>query len=318
MLNCFLRVAAGLSILVTGVVAAPAPPDRGMWVWETKPLLRDAGERRTFFEFCQRFGINVVAMQVATSAAGTGRQVDEAKSWAALIAEASRRGMRVHALDGDPVFTNPAQHETALAIVDAIVAYNRSVAPASRFFGIHLDIEPYVLPEWKNPVSRQDQLLHYLEVNSRAAERAHAAGLVFGVDIPFWWHAPDEQTGEPVGIVTFRGVRQLTTDHLLDFVDNIGIMAYRNFAAGPDGIITHALDTVRRAERAGRRIKAFVGVETEKVSEGVPDKVTFAVKSPEELKKEVLAAESALSEYKSFAGVAIHRYVAFRRMVKTP
>jgi hypothetical protein len=53
----------------------------------------------------------------------------------------------VHALDGDPEFTRAAQHGTVLSIVNAVVAYNASVAPAARFDGVQLDIEPQALPE---------------------------------------------------------------------------------------------------------------------------------------------------------------------------
>ena len=289
-----------------------------MWVWETQPLLRDAGERQTFFEFCKEFRITVVAMQIATRGSGASRQLDSAAEWKTLITEAHRRKMRVHALDGDPTFANVAQHETALSIVNAVVAYNASAVPAARFDGMHLDIEPYLLPEWKEPASREQKLAEYLDLNHQAALRARAAGLLYGVDIPFWWHTPDEVTGQPVGLVTFRGQRKLATEHLLDFVDNIGIMAYRNVAAGPDGIVTHALDTIRRAEKAGSRVRAFVGLETEKVGEGVPAKVTFAGKSGRELQAEVRAAEASLSQYSSFAGLAIHRYGSFRRLVKAP
>ena len=287
-----------------------------MWVWETQPLLRDAAERRTFFEFCKEFRINTVAMQIATRGTGTNRQLDAAAEWKTLITEAHRRGMRVHALDGDPQFAYPAQHDTALSILNAVVGYNASAVPTARFDGMHFDIEPYLLPGWKEPASREVQLTQYLDVNHRAAASAQAAGMLYGVDIPFWWHTPDEVTGEPVGIVAFRGQRKLATEHLLDFVDNIGIMAYRNVAGGPDGIITHALDTIRRAEKPGRNVRAFVGVETEKVSEGVPTKITFAGKSGRELQTEVRAAEAALSRYSSFAGIAIHRYGSFRRIVK--
>jgi hypothetical protein len=287
-----------------------------MWVWETQPLLRDSAERRTFFEFCKEFRINTIAMQIATRGTGANRQLDAAAEWKTLITEAHRRGMRVHALDGDPQFAYPAQHETALAIVNAIVGYNASAVAAARFDGMHFDIEPYLLPEWKEPASRELQLAQYLDLNHRAAARARAAGLLYGVDIPFWWHAPDEVTGQPVGLVTFRGQRKLATEHLLDFVDNIGIMAYRHVAGGPDGIVTLALDTIRRAEKAGSKVRAFVGLETERVGEGVPAKITFAGKTGRELQAEVRAAEAALSPYSSFAGLAIHHYGAFRRIVK--
>lgn len=312
------RVAAVL--LLTSLLGAAGPqtkPDRGLWVWETAPLLGDVGERRVFFEFCKAHGINVVGMQIATRGTGADRQLDARAEWTALITEAHRRQMRVHALDGDPKFARAAQHGTVLSIVNAVVAYNASVAPAARFDGMHLDIEPQALPEWKDPKARERLLAEYLEVNQGAAARARPAGLLYGVDIPFWWHMPDDVTGEPIGIVTFHGERKLVTEHLLGFVDNIGIMAYRNVAAGPDGIITLALDTIQRVERT-RDVRVFVGIETEKVREGVPATITFAGKTLRDMRQEIRAAEEAFAPYASFLGIAIHRYGSLRVMPQAP
>lgn len=314
-----LRCVAAVLLLTSllGAAGPPKKPDRGLWVWETEPLLREADERRVFFEFCKAHGINVVAMQIATRGTGAGRQLDARAEWTALITEAHRRRMRVHALDGDPEFTRAAQHGTVLSIVNAVVAYNASVASAARFDGVHLDIEPQALPEWKDPKARESLLAEYLEINEGAAARARAAGLLYGVDIPFWWHRPDDVTGEPIGIVTFHGERKLVTEHLLGFVDNIGIMAYRNVAAGPDGIITLALDTIQRVERT-RNVRAFVGIETEKVREGVPATITFAGKTVRDMREEIRVAEEALAPYSSFLGIAIHRYGSLRYMPQAP
>jgi hypothetical protein len=311
------RIAVALLLTLPGPAAAQAKPDRGMWVWESAPILRDAGERRAFFEFCKAHGVNVIAMQIATRGTGPDRRLDDRAEWTAFITEAHRSRMRVHALDGDPVYARSAQHGTVLSIVDAVVAYNASVAPAARFDGVHLDIEPYALPEWKDPRTREPLLVEYLEVNQEAAARARAAGMLYGVDIPFWWHMPDDVTREPIGIVRYRGERTLATEHLLRFVDNIGIMAYRNVAAGPDGIITLALDTVQRAERT-RKVRAFVGIETEKVGDGVPAKVTFAGKTLRDMREEIRAAEAALARYASFVGIALHRYGSLRYLPKSP
>lgn len=311
------RIVAVVLLTLPGAARAQAKPDRGMWVWESAPILREARERQAFFEFCKTHGVNVVAMQIATRGTGPERQLDDRAEWITFITEAHRNRMRVHALDGDPAFARSAQHGIVLSIVNAVVAYNASMVPAARFDGVHLDIEPYALPEWKDPKTREPLLVEYLEVNQEAAARVHAAGLLYGVDIPFWWHMPDDATGGPIGMVTFRGERKLATEHLLGFVDNIGIMAYRNVAAGPDGIITLALDTVQRAERT-RRVRAFVGIETEKVGEGVPARITFAGKTMRDMREEIRAAEAALARYASFVGIAIHRYGSFRYLPKEP
>jgi hypothetical protein len=75
------------------------------------------------------------------------------------------------------------------------------------------------------------------------------------------WGERDPETGEPIGITTFRGARVVASDRLLEIVDNVGIMDYRTSAAGPDGIIAHARETLRAAERASTA-RVYVGVET--------------------------------------------------------
>ncbi len=287
--------------------------EHGLWVWDSPPLLHDAHEREAFFDFCARHHIGVAGIEIFTRATDAGRRLDNAAEWRTLIREARRRGMRLHALDGDPHYALRSEHGTVLSIVDAVLAYNASVAPDERFYGIHLDIEPYLLPEWKEPSARERLLADYLDLNLGAAARARAAGVVYGVDIPFWWQSIDTATGEAVSITTFRGVRKSATAHLLKIVDIVGVMAYRNVAAGPDGIVTRALETLDLADNADGA-RTFVGVETEKVSEGVPAKVTFAGKSLEQLDAEVRSVDDVFVGRPAYAGIAIHRYVSLRQM----
>jgi hypothetical protein len=294
-------------------VGGQVTPTRGLWVWEATPLLNDLNEQRSFFDFCERKGVGVVGIQIETSKVGPERRLTNASRWKEFLTEASRRRMRLHALDGSPRYALPSEHETVLSIVNAVIAFNASVSSTERFYGIHFDIEPYLLEEWKDPRTRERLLADYLAVNERAAKRARAGGLVYGVDVPFWWKAIDADTGEAVTTTTFHGIRKTAVEHLLDVVDNVGVMAYRNVAAGPDGIITDALDTLNAADAAGD-VRAFVGVETEKVRDGVPEKVTFAGKSLEEFHAQINAVDDVFVGRPSYAGIAIHRYATFREM----
>jgi hypothetical protein len=287
---------------------------RGLWVWETPPLLHDPSARRAFFEFCAHHDIGIVGIQIATQGRGVDRRLTDATEWKTLIADAHRRGMRIHALDGDPAYARRAEHATVLSIVDAVIAYNAAAAASERFYGIHLDIEPYLLAEWTDPHSRERLLAEYLDLNERAAQRARAAGIVYGVDVPFWWRSVDTATGQPVSATTFHGVRKSATEHVLGIVDNVGIMAYRNVAAGPDGIVADALATLDAADRIGSA-KAFVGVEVDTVSDGVPAKATFAGKTLRELHDQLTAVDTVFVGRPAYAGIAIHRYAAYRQLL---
>lgn len=308
-------LSALLLIPLVSALALPPQPSakrtRGLWVWESSRLLHDEHAQVDFLDFCQHHGIGVVSVQVRAAGTGSQRHLDDERQWKTLIKGAHRRGMRVHALDGDPNYARPAQRGVVLSIDDAIVAFDAAASPAERFDGIHLDIEPYLLPEWAEPRTREPLLADYLQVNELSAAKAHAAGLRYTVDLPFWWYETDPATGEPVSVTTYHGVRRPAPDHLLEIVDNLGLMAYRRVASGSDGVVALATQTIEHADASGK-VKVFVGVETEEPSTHVPAKVTFAGASLDQMNKELAVVDDALNHHPSFSGIAIHRYATYR------
>jgi hypothetical protein len=168
----------------------------------------------------------------------------------------------VHALDGYPEFAQRAYHGTPLAIVDAVLAFNRQSLPQQRFDGVHFDNEPYLLLGWHDKGTRERILCEFLELNVECQRRVRSEpGLQFGVDIPFWWQTKDEVHGGCVGDVTYHGVRKAASYHVIDQLDNVGVMDYRDSADGADGMIAHARDLVAYADQAnGANI--WLGVET--------------------------------------------------------
>ena len=169
----------------------------------------------------------------------------------------------MQALDGLPEFTQKAFHHVPLAVVDAVIAFNKQAESDERFDGIHLDNEPYTLLGWHEPTRRDQILVEFLELNAECQRRVRAAkGLVFGVDIPFWWQELDPHTGKPIGDVTFNGRRKPASFHCIDLLDNVGIMNYRDQADGADGLIAHAQQILAYSERSGGAT-IFMGIETD-------------------------------------------------------
>ena len=91
------------------------------------------------------------------------------------------------------------------------------------------------------------------------AARSSAAGLAFGVDIPFWYDAKSEYDGNRI-TATYRGENKPVSQHLIDLVDEIAVMAYRTSAFGADGIIRHAASELDYARQSGKKV--YVAVET--------------------------------------------------------
>ena len=238
---------------------------RAMWVWEAGPVLTDEAARKELFDFCAKNRVDELFFQilylVAEEEDGTKScELSKVEELRGFLREASGRGIRVHAMDGYPEYALRRLHDEVLAVVDAIVTYNDASAPEERFRGIHLDNEPYQILGFDGP-ARQSILSQYLELNDRimAHLKERGSDLVYGVDIPFWLDEKDMK-GVPQGIVTYKGVTKDAAKHIIDIVDNVGIMDYRSFAGGVDGIIYHAMGEIDYADKAGKQ--TYIGVET--------------------------------------------------------
>ena len=289
--------------------ATQARTSRALWVWDSAPLLQAAPARQRFLEFCRARAIDMAWLQVARLPAGNRLQHED--GWRELLHDAHRSGVKIHALDGDPEYVLRERHQVVLTLVDTIIRFNREAPPDRRFDGIHLDNEPYLLAGWQLPVMRERLLAEYLELNARIQRVVRAeGGLEYGVDIPFWWQVQDNQTGAAIGAVTFEGVRKAASFHILDIVDNVGIMDYRNVAGGTDGIIAHARALLEYGN--GTKTKVFVGVDTSPVAHVELPKLTFDGRSNAEMEHELALAHAAFTGHRSYAGFAIHHYVAYR------
>ena len=92
--------------------------------------------------------------------------------------------------------------------------------------------------------------------------------------------------------------------------DGIVVLAYRDVAAGPDGIIDHASTEVALAARANKPV--ILGVET--APAGL-DKITFAEEGVAAMEGQLAQVVSAYQSVSSFDGIAIHHYGSYRTLV---
>ncbi len=256
-------------------IARNAAP-RTMWLWKLGELLEQETARESLFDLCAHEGIEQLWVQIgykvdplSVQVASTGGkpiaanvQLRHEEPLRQFLAAAHRARLQVHALDGDPEHCVRARHPVPLGVVDAIIAFNQASAPDQRFDGIHFDNEPHALLGWQDRSRREKMLKDFLDLNAECQRRVRTlSGLTFGVDIPFWWHHVDLQTGKPVGEVTFNGKKKAASWHCLDLFDNVGLMNYRDSADGADGMVVHGQDLLAYADNnKGARI--FMGVET--------------------------------------------------------
>lgn len=265
---------------------------RAMWNWNPIPLLLDPLRRKDFLSFCKRERIARVWLQLPTRSVRspeTGMIADRPANGdyhveilhparlRSFLAAAHAEGIKVEALDGAPEYAVRKFHHVPLAIVDAVIAFNRESSPAERFDGVHFDNEPYLLIGWHFPELRKQILKEFLELNLECQRRIRSrSDMVYGIDIPFWWQSVDPQTGKMNAPATRNSVEKAASFHYIDVLDSVGIMNYRNTADGADGMLAHGLELLEYGDKA-RKARIWLGVET---VTGPPVDVWFTVGLP--------------------------------------
>jgi len=233
------------------------PLRKAMWLWETNKMIESRPEQNILIDFCHEQKITDLFVQIPYEA-----EFAQAKwtiKWnmarmRPLMGRLHEAGIQVHALDGAPKYALKKNHGRVIALIGKIIEFNKAASPQERFVGIRFDIEPYLLREFGG-IQRKRVLREYLELLHQSRALTHPAQLVLGVDVPFWFDAYNDFF-EPVAAINGRPM----SEHIIDIVDNVGIMDYRTVAYGADGVIAHGTGELRYAEKKGKKI--FIGLET--------------------------------------------------------
>ncbi len=275
-----------------------AGPVRAMWVWDARIVLTPESRAR-LLSFCRRHRIDALFL----SAYDLRSPLD--RSFRQFNREAHRAGISVQALAGDPRWGKSQYHHVPLQWVEAVRQLNARAPPAERFDGIHTDVEVYLLS--KTWTEHPEILLGgYLDLNSLIAEllRQDARPMHFAVDIPFWFD------DDPSYRILWNGQVKAPSQHVLDTVDSVTVMAYRNFAEGSDGTVHLVSLEMDYADGIGKRV--IVGQETQENL--YPAYVTFGGTSCATLRREVEKIERSVGRRPSFGGFAYHHYESYRKL----
>lgn len=307
------------SLIVAAALLCSGRLDAGaaMWVYETGKIMKSKDEQAALFTFCQKRDITDLFWQVHFVAQEGGQfALSDVEITRAFLREAAKHRMRIHALAGDPAHALTRNHVKVLARVDELVRFNAAAEKDERFVGLHLDIEPHGLPEWKVADNEQkcEILAQFVEVNAKAVERLRATApeLIYGTDIVFWLDKVRDD-GSAAYPVKHRGMVKDAAKHLLDIVDNVGIMSYRDHVEGKNGILSLVSKTIAYADTT--KGKAYVGVKMANIG---PSFESYFGKSEEEMQADLKQLEESLGGHRSYAGIAYFMYEAFRAMpVKT-
>ena len=201
----------------------------------------------------------------------------------------------VHALAGAPDWVLPERRHVMEDTVEWVRTYNREAAVMERFDGIQIDVEPYLLADWKK---EQNRIMTYWVDTVKEFRQLvdKAGGLLAGAALPFWL----DELRSPGRSVTMA-------ETIMSELDEAALMTYRNRA---DAVIGLAEKELGIGNRIGTKV--FVGVETNWTDEG--EHVSFYGADPNELDRQIAEIEARLSKHRSYAGIAVHDYTGWSRM----
>ncbi|MGM7702553.1 hypothetical protein ACSVDE_12565 [Pseudalkalibacillus sp. Hm43] len=276
--------------------------DKAMWAWHPSKEIHTEEARLELVNFAIRKGIDAIYLYVGESEDSTylTRNPDHYRSFIRLAHE---KKIDVYALDGEPTWSY--EQNEPIKRIEQILDYNADSTPEERFDGIQFDIEPYLLDEWDTGDAER-MIQQYLDGLKTYVTKVHTyekdRQFPFMIAIPFWFDSEKYYT-------TYDGEDKALSDHVMDIVNYVVIMAYRDRAEGKDSILSHTENEMSYA--AGNGTKLIIGVETKGVE---PEKVTFHEEGEAYMEKQLQLVEKQYDNEQAYGGVAIHHYHSYKKM----
>ncbi|MCA0982855.1 amidase [Halobacillus yeomjeoni] len=271
-----------LTVIVWSSVFVNHPKNLGTWIWHTSIIDDD---RAAVMQALESKGVTDVFLQV-------DRDIEK-EVYQSFIRDADSRNMKVHALDGSPIWVASEGDEEASLFFNWLGNYQNEVSDSEKFKGIHLDVEPYLHAGWRENYDRT--VSSYQSFIMTAGKQADILGIPLEVDIPFWFDKKNYKNDFGSGVLS---------EWVMEHTDAVTIMAYRDKAEGSNGIIKVVRSEIEYAEKLKKPIT--IAVETKQSTEY--DHVSFHEEGQRIMMKELKKVEKEYRSFDSFRGMAIHSY----------
>jgi hypothetical protein len=249
-----------------------------------------------------------------------------------FVARATDHQLAVHAVAGEPNWTDQALRYLGPKVVDLVVAYNNpsNTLANQKLQGIQFDIEPYVDPAWWTDVKASLQAYlstiralvdHYSKVVPPGPTR-----LQLGVAIPFWYDGTADVPAVQFGKSSKPAPAAF---HLIDMLGSnnrayVLVMAYRNFASHEDPSINAdgSIALVSGEFDYARKSRATCGIKIGQEFGGLTDpyayKISFGTKGHAAFRQaasELVAAYGGRSQFRGLSVNDLDSYEATKEYV---
>lgn len=271
--------------LTMGKVDAMAMQDRATWLWDTTKIVEDESGVLSFLESKH---VNKLYLQINRDIASN--------DYKSFINKATAKGINVYALDGSASWVSTEGYKMQDQLFDWLQTYNGNAAATEQFSGVHLDVEPYLNSGWSSNQAKTIEF--YQALLTRAKGDTDRLLLPLEVDMPFWF---DE--------ITYKNQfgKGLLADWVIDQVESVSIMAYRDAAIDIIHIVEHEINYAKKVKKS-----IVIGVETGATDEG--NNISFYDDGEAYMNKQLAQVHQHYANKKSYHGFAIHHVDSWMNM----
>ncbi|MGE7947657.1 amidase [Lysinibacillus sp. NPDC093688] len=271
--------------LTMGKVDAKSMQDKATWLWDTTKIVEDESGVLSFLEDKQ---VKKLYLQINSDIASN--------DYKSFINKATTKGIKVYALDGAASWVSEEGYNMQDQLFEWLHTYNGNAATTERFSGVHLDVEPYLNSGWSS--NQVKTIESYQALLTRAKGDTDQLQLPLEVDMPFWFDevSYNNQFGQG-----------LLADWVIDQVESVSIMAYRDAAKDIIKIVEHEIDYAKKVNKS-----IVIGVETGASDEG--EKITFYDDGEAYMNKQLAQVQKQYANKTSYNGFAIHHVDSWMNM----
>ncbi|MFC9538881.1 amidase [Lysinibacillus sp. NPDC056959] len=271
--------------LTMGKVDAKSMQDKATWLWDTTKIVEDESGVLSFLEGKQ---VKKLYLQINSDIASN--------DYKSFINKATTKGIKVYALDGSASWVSADGYKMQDQLFDWIQSYNENAAVTEQFSGVHLDVEPYLNSSWSS--NQEKTIESYQALLTRAKGSTEQLQLPLEADMPFWFDevSYNNQFGQG-----------LLADWVIDQVESVSIMAYRDAAKDIIKIVEHEIDYAKKVNKS-----IVIGVETGASDEG--KNITFYDDGEAYMNKQLAQVHKQYANKTSYNGFAIHHVDSWMNM----
>jgi hypothetical protein len=290
-----------LAAVLTVYIRNAGPPvnrDQATWIWDLNGLLEGSEANiPEVKDFLLRHRVRTVYLHAGEDVEGSEKPL-----FRSFIRQVGSAGVQVQALGGERNWALPEGRSGMYAFLDRIDSYNASVPQEERFAGIHLDVEPYSLPEWDKDQS--EVVRQWKKTMNAAAEYARIHSLQLGIDLPFWLDRIPASADD-------SGSSGKLDRWMMAMSDSVTLMSYRDKAEGADGVLALVKQELEDAQGSGAKV--LVGLNVAPDSEA---KLTFDGEDAGRFRAVASRIRRAYAGNAGFGGIAVHDLAAWMRLEK--